>query len=145
MLYEEVPILLDFEENDILKVIEKSGLLLMEVGMCNGNYIKSMKNIYKESGPYIVIAQGIAMPHARPEDGSIKSGFSLIRLKNPINFGNVENDPVKLVVGLSAKNDDDHIKIIQMISFILDENIDVLMKGSEKNIRRIIKNIEGEI
>lgn len=143
--YKEVPILLDFEEGDKYKVIEKSGKLLMDSGFVEERYINSMKNIYDESGPYIVISKGIAMPHARPEDGALKSGFSIIRLKNGVEFGNQDNDPVKIVIGLSAKSNSEHLKTIQIISNILDGNEKVLLNGTEDEIRKLIKSAEEEL
>lgn len=143
--YKEVPVLLDFEEVDKYKVIEKSGELLKESGFVEDRYIDSMKTIYDESGPYIVISKGIAMPHARPEDGALKCGFSIIRLKNGVEFGNQDNDPVKIVIGLSAKSNSDHLKTIQIISNILDGNEKVLLEGTEDEIRKIIKSAEEDV
>lgn len=143
--YKEVPILLDLEEDDKYKVIERSGQLLMDSGFVEERYINSMKNIYDESGPYIVISKGIAMPHARPEDGALKSGFSIIRLENGVEFGNQDNDPVKIVIGLSAKSNSEHLKTIQIISNILDGNEKDLLNGTEDDIRKLIKSAEEDL
>lgn len=48
------------------------GELLEKSGAIEPRYIDAMINTVKEIGPYIVIAPGIAMPHARPEAGAKK-------------------------------------------------------------------------
>ncbi len=47
-----------------------------------------------KNSAHIVIAPGIALPHARPEDGVIDSTVAVVRLAEPVNFGNEDNDPV---------------------------------------------------
>ena len=42
------------------------------------SYVDGIIASVKELGPYIVIADGIAMPHTRPEQGAIGIGCSLI-------------------------------------------------------------------
>ena len=42
------------------------------------------------------------MPHAKVEEGSIRLGMHLIRLKNPVPFGVEELDPIEFVCCLSA-------------------------------------------
>lgn len=49
------------------------------------------------------------MPHEGLEAGSIKVGMNLIRLKNPVPFGEEEFDPVEFVCCLSAV-DHKHLK-----------------------------------
>lgn len=44
----------------------------MNNGCIKESYIDAMVNTVKNMGPYIVIAPGIAMPHAAPEDGVLK-------------------------------------------------------------------------
>ena len=53
-----------------------------------------MINAVEELGPYIVIIPHIAIAHARPSDNVLKNGISLITLKEPVEFGNKDNDPV---------------------------------------------------
>ena len=83
-----------------------------------------IKNV-KELGPYIVIAPGIAMPHARPEDGVKKVCMSLITLSNPVEFGNEENDPTKIVICVGAKDHHTHLKAISELTQLLEcsENV----------------------
>ena len=98
------------------EAIMESGKLLLKNGNIKDEYIDSMINSYKKNGAYIVIAPRIAMPHAREKDGVINAGFSILTLKEPIKFGNEENDPVDVIIGLASGNSEEHIEIIQKIT-----------------------------
>lgn len=93
---------LDVEAYDWQEVVELSGLLLLNIGAIYPRYINAMKELILENGPYVVSGPGIALLHARPDQGAKRTCLSLIRLKKPVNFGHVENDPVDLVFALSA-------------------------------------------
>jgi len=45
------------------------------------NYIEAMINVVKEYGAYIVVGKGVALAHARPEEGVNKLGLSVMTLK----------------------------------------------------------------
>lgn len=108
--------------------VRKCGELLVESGAAKESYVNAMIQSVKTIGPYIVIAPGIAMPHARPETGAIKTGFSLITLQNPVSFGNKENDPVNIVICICSADNKSHIKA-------LSELVNLL--GNEDNIKAI--------
>ena len=56
--------------------------MLVEQGCAKQSYVDGIIASVKELGPYIVIADGIAMPHTRPEQGAIGIGCSLITLNH---------------------------------------------------------------
>ena len=120
--------------------VRKGGILLEKCGAIENRYIDAMVNTVKEIGPYIVVTEGIAMPHARPENGALKVGMSLITLKNPIEFGNEENDPVKLVISFCSKDSKTHLKALSELMVLLDNNeaindiIEAKTKGEVINI-----------
>jgi|SRR5699024_2327199 len=121
-LLNEHAVLLDVEIKDAIDVIRLSGDLLVKAGLATETYTEAMIEGYKKVGPYIVIAPGIAIPHSRPENGAIKSGFSLVRLKNPIEFGHDKNDPVKLVCAITGVGNNGHIEMLQKIAVILGDS-----------------------
>lgn len=85
---------------------------LLKNGIVEDEYIELMISSIHEYGPYIVLAPGIAMPHATSKIGVNEIGISLITLKDPINFGHKENDPVSLVVTLATVDPDSHIDLL---------------------------------
>lgn len=103
------------------EAVRKGGKILEENGSIENRYIEAMVETVKKLGPYIVIAPGIAMPHARPELGVNKVGMSLMTLDKPINFGNKENDPVSIIVCLCAVDHTSHIKALsELVTFLGD-------------------------
>ena len=118
-IFTEKNIALDFEFDNAIEAIKKGGDLLFESGITTEIYTDEMIKSYKKLGAYMVISPGIAVPHARPNYGVLKTGISFIRLKTPIYFGNKENDPVKLIFCIAGATNDNHIEIIQSLSEIL--------------------------
>ena len=120
-LLKEKAVELDVELENAVDAIRLSGELLVETGCATQEYTEAMIEGYERVGPYIVIAPGIAIPHSRPDNGALQSGFSLIRLKQPISFGHEKNDPVKLVCAISGIGDNGHIEMLQKIAMVLGD------------------------
>ena len=91
--------------------IRASGQLLVESGRVTADYIDQMVAAVEEFGPYIVIAPGIALAHARPSESVLATGLSLAVLASPVEFGS-HNDPVNLVFGLAALDHDSHLAVL---------------------------------
>jgi mannitol operon transcriptional antiterminator len=115
----------DVEVKDWQEAIRAAGQLMFKDGAVEERFGEAMIRVAKEFGPYIVVAPGIALPHARPEDGVIKATIAILRLKTPVNFGNKDNDPVYLVVALAAVDHNQHIQGLSELASVLgdDENI----------------------
>ena len=67
--------------------------------------IKALNNF----GPYFVLLPHVALPHTRAEEGAVKNAIGISTLKNPIWFGNSDNNPVKYIFFLSAMDNEKHI------------------------------------
>ncbi|MDK6765248.1 PTS sugar transporter subunit IIA, partial [Klebsiella aerogenes] len=96
------------------------------------DYIQAICNSHEKLGPYYVLAPGLAMPHARPEQGAIKNGLSLLHIKKGVSFGSEENDPIYVVIMLCALSGDEHINMITALADIFsdDERLSALLKAS---------------
>ena len=120
--------------------VRAAGRILVEIGAAEESYIEAMVKTAYEFGPYIVMTPGIAIPHARPEEGAKKVGLSAVKLKSPINFGNADNDPVHLVLGFCTPNSEAHIDLLSNIALALEkENIlqKVIVAKSKEDIVQI--------
>ena len=109
----------DVEVDSWQDAIRAVGKLLVDDHAVEERFTNAMIELAIEFGPYIVIAPGIALPHARPEDGVIKSSIAVIKLRKPVEFGNIDNDPVYLVIALAAKDKTEHIQGLSELAFIL--------------------------
>lgn len=114
-------ILIDNDAATAEDAILAAGNALVASGACSEAYVEAMLANYREFGPYFVIAPGLAMPHARPEQGAKHAQLSFVRLRQPVVFGHAENDPVRLVLGLSATGQDEHIALIQQLVTLLGD------------------------
>jgi PTS system ascorbate-specific IIA component len=117
------------------------GDVMVAAGLVERRYIAAMKSTIQDLGPYSVIAPGIAMPHARPEDGVLKPGFALITLAMPVEFGNAENDPVDIVIAFGATDKEKHIHALAAIAKLLGD-VEVVEKiRNAKTTQQLLKAI----
>ncbi|OCG27309.1 hypothetical protein A9G11_12910 [Gilliamella sp. wkB108] len=116
-------ITLDVDCQTAEQAIERAGELLVKAQLCTDDYVSAMKQVYQNFGAYIVLDNAIAMPHARPEHGAKATGFSIITLKNPIEFGNEDFDPVTVVVAIVSNELDAHVDLIQLIATLIENDL----------------------
>ena len=102
-------------------VIRHGGQLMVDVGFTDPTYTEAMIDVVRDMGPYIVLAPGLAMPHARPEMGAKQVGTALVTLEKPIDFGSPENDPVSVAVFLCAPNKEEHIQLLTDIATLFED------------------------
>ncbi len=123
---------LGVEAADWREAVRIAGNLLLDSGTVTETYIDAMIQTAESLNQYIVIAPGIALPHARPEDGVLETALSLVKLKTPLNFGNPQHDPVKLVVALAAVNKKVHLRAMQTLAeiFLSQELTQQLMEAT---------------
>ena len=124
----------DVEVHDWEEAIRAAGKLMVDDGAVEPRFVDAMIRVKNEFGPYIVVAPGIALPHAKPEDGVIQASIAVIRLKNTVEFGNKDNDPVYLVVALAAVDNKQHIEGLRQLSGVLgdDNKIAAIKKADTK-------------
>lgn len=97
----------------------------------------------KHFGPYIVIGPSIALAHARPEDGTKKLAVTITTLATPINFGNPDNDPVKIIFCLAAIDNYSHLNVMKAIVQLINDQqkVDQLAKQTDlQTFKQILFN-----
>ena len=102
--------------------IRKSAYPLFENGKVTASYIDAMIESVKEVGPYIAITKHVALPHARPQDGAKEIAIAIATLKEPVEIGNKDNDPIKYIFCLSALDNKGHIQAMSQLVKLLDES-----------------------
>jgi len=121
------------------------GKVLVDSGGVEERYIDGMIRTTEDLGPYIVIAPGLAIPHARPEDGVISPCMAIVSLADPIPFGNEDNDPVKVLVALGATDHEIHVEALGQMADILSEpeNLEALKRATspEKILEIMWRNV----
>ncbi|MBM6606693.1 PTS sugar transporter subunit IIA [Enterobacteriaceae bacterium RIT814] len=115
---------------------------LLEMNVIAPEYITAIVEQHQKLGPYYVLAPGLAMPHARPEEGAKGLGLSLLKLKEGISFGAGEFDPVDVIVMLAAPDKHSHIEMISALAelFSSDEDMAQLhVATTREEIKAIIE------
>ncbi len=139
----EENIRLNMQARDWEDAVRQSGKLLVEAGYAGEEYVEAIIEMVKKDGPYIVISQGLALPHARPEEGARKEGISIITLKEPVYFGHPDNDPVDVLVAFTGSDGDSHLEMLQDLAGFLNrkENLEFLRRAeSSLEVIDYIKN-----
>jgi PTS system ascorbate-specific IIA component len=99
--------------------IRVAGDALVAGGATAPPYTDEMIVTVEQLGPYIVIAPGIALAHSRPSPAVHRAGMSIVTLAEPVAFGHPQNDPVRLVVGLAAPDEDGHVAALATLAELL--------------------------
>lgn len=84
------------------------------------DYYQAIVKSIKDLGPYIILAPGLAMPHARPEQGVNQTGFALVTFDTPITFEG-EDEPVSMMITLAGSDGDEHMEGLMQITQVLDD------------------------
>lgn len=113
------------DAEDWKDAIQKSCQALIENGAINTSYVDAIYHSHENLGPYYVVGPGLAMPHARPEDGVNRLALGVTIIQNGVNFDSEGNDPVKLLVTLAATDSNSHVQAIAQLAelFMNDEDV----------------------
>lgn len=107
---------------------------LIDKGCIEPRYVDAIYKSHEQIGPYYVLGPGIAMPHARPEEGVNQLSLALTIIEKGVEFGADENEPVKLLIVLAATDNDSHINAIVKLAELFDnqDDIDTLLQAKSK-------------
>ena len=112
------------------EAIKRSCDILKKNGVVESRYYDAIKAKIQQYGSYFCIADGICMPHARPEDGVLKEGVCVLKLNNPVDF---DGKLINVFFTLSAKDSNSHLGLLRKIA-------DVCMNKDKLNIIKNSKN-----
>ena len=95
---------------DWKEAILQSGNLLVSNRKVTSEYVKEMIELVEKHGPYIVIEEGIAMPHAGISENVLETGISLLVVKERVALPEGRN--ANIFLSFAAKNKNDNIDIM---------------------------------
>ena len=130
------PALVQFEKSypTWQDAIRASARGLVEKGYMTESYVDAMIESVNEHGPYIVIAPNIAMPHARPEKGAKKVGFSVTVTEEAVEFASDPMYHARLLVTLSCVDSHTHLEMMQALVEVLgdDAQVKTILETNDK-------------
>lgn len=146
-LLDESLVQLNVEAKDWEDAIRKAAAPLVSNDKVTDGYVDDIIKGVKDLGPYIVITEHVALPHARPESGALETAVGITTLKTPVEFGSADNDPVKYLFPLSAKDNDSHLSALQSLVELLS-NPDFFAGldkcQSAKEVVDLVHDMEGK-
>lgn len=95
---------------------------LLASGKIESTYIDAMIGKVEEFGPFISLGKGIAIPHARPEDGVKAIGMSMLVLDEPVLLADLPDHPISLFICIAAVDNASHLKALSHLTKILRED-----------------------
>ncbi len=125
--------------SDYGEAIRTAAKPLERDGYITDTYIDEMIEALEEHGPYIVLAEEFALPHARPSEAVKETALSLLTVKNGVD---VKGHFVRLFIVLAAKDSTSHNRLLQGLAEFLMEpkNIqDVIACNTTDEIDHILE------
>lgn len=130
------------------EAVEKGGELLVRANLIKPIYVNKMLENLHTYGPYIIMAPGVAFPHARPEHGVIETGISVVTFREPVSFGPNPEQQVEVMICLAAVDSTSHLDLLQMIADLVGNpsRLEALKRAETKeDVLRCFSNGEEEL
>ena len=114
---------------------------LVRSGAATAEYAAEMIRMIDEHGPYVVIAPGLALAHARPGPSVLADGLAIVTLAQPVDFGHPHNDPVRVVLALAIVTADEHLAAVAALANVFNDSTaieDLAAAGSALEVQQIM-------
>ena len=135
-------VILGASATDWRDAVRIAGGALAAAGIAKPAYADEMIRMIEEHGPYVVIAPGLALAHARPGPEVLGDGLAIVTLQTPVNFGHPYNDPVSVVLALAIASGDAHIALVSELANIFNDSSavqDLAAATTIDEVQRIMK------
>ncbi|SHH31910.1 BglG family transcription antiterminator [Virgibacillus chiguensis] len=104
------------------EAIEMAAQPLLAAHKIRPEYIEAMNKKVEEVGTYIHIGKGIAIPHARPEEGVVHLGMSFLRTNTPVKLLGKDDHQIDVFICLAAVDNEAHLKALSHLTKLLSDN-----------------------
>ncbi|EML9805143.1 transcription antiterminator [Clostridioides difficile] len=100
-------------------------------------YIENMIKSVEKYGPYIVLADRFALPHASSKEGVNKLAMSLLIVEDEVDL---LGKPVNIFMVLAAVDNTTHIRALASLSEMMyeEENVKLIINGDKSSILELI-------
>ncbi|HFI0150085.1 TPA: transcription antiterminator [Streptococcus suis] len=124
------------------EAIDLAAQPLVNSGAVETSYIDAMVGKVEEFGPFIDLGKGIAIPHARPEDGVHQVGMSMLVLDKPVYLLDDPSHEIRLFICIAAVDNQTHLRALSHLTKILreEEHIQQLVGAKEfTDVQHLLK------
>lgn len=119
-LLQEVPVLIVEQCSSWQEAIWLAGEPLVANKIVERKYLDTIISQIQYYGPYMFIADGVVLAHAKPEDGVNRLGVGFAVFKEKIMFSDIRN--ANIIITLAAQDQEGHLKVLEDIMDIFAEN-----------------------
>lgn len=138
----EKNIQLNLVANSWEEAIRYSAIPLLRNNDITEEYIDAMIDNINNLGAYIVVDDGIAIPHARPDNYVKNFGITINTFKKPITIGNYNN--IKIFITIASIDNENHIELItQIMKLIEDESFIYMLNKEDISKEEILDRIRS--
>lgn len=123
--------------------VRAAGAALTAAGIARPAYADEMIRMIDEHGPYVVIAPGLALAHARPGPEVLKDGLAVVTLATAINFGHPYNDPVSVVLALAVGSPDAHVALVAELANLFNDSSAIADLTAATTVAEVQRLFEG--
>ncbi|AYF98306.1 PTS sugar transporter subunit IIA [Protaetiibacter intestinalis] len=135
-------IVLAARARDWREAVETAGRALTASGATDAGYATDMIRMIEAHGPYVVVAPGLALAHARPGPAVRRDGLAIVTLAEPVEFGHPYNDPVRVVLALAGASSARHLQLVAEIANIFNDS-DAVERLAEARDAAEVRGILG--
>lgn len=93
---------------------------LVDGGYVEERYIQGIIDNAAEFGPYFVICPDLALLHARPEQGALKTQLAVTVMREPV-FFKPEGPGVRVLVTLAATDSNSHLEVMRELATMFSD------------------------
>lgn len=111
--------LLHYHAENWREAIEAAGNLLIKNGYVHQRYKEQMLYSFENYGSYMIIDEGIAIPHAKNEGTVYKTGMTLIILDKPITF--INGRMLQVFFSFCSKDNIEHLDALVAVANLIKE------------------------
>lgn len=143
ILKENKTVALNQVAKDWKEAIKLAVDLLVKAKIATPAYTDAIIAATEEFGPYYLVADNVAMPHAKTGAYNLNNGFSLLTLKTPVDF---KGDKIQVLICLSSVSADFHVATaLPQIAALFDDpqmGNKIADCQNEKQLYDLISNID---
>lgn len=107
---------------------------LIQQGYIEASYVSRILEAIETFGPYIILADEFALPHAQPGNDVLQTGFSVLVLKKPVDL---LGQPVSVMIVLASIDSIDHIERLESLAHFLMESTNLVDLRSCETVQQI--------
>lgn len=122
-------------------LVRQSAALLERDGVISPAYVGAIFESCVRNGDYMVIAPRVLLAHARPEEGALTTGLSLVTTREDVAFNDDPAVPVRLFFTLAAADSTEHLDLLAHLAEVLmDEPSfeELLSSGDSERVLQIL-------